>query len=337
MRGSRLVLGTVLVYLFIGCGAGDCGLDYSNVGTSASSGGGCGVPSGAGGCSYGSTPNGSLGQGDFSYVCPSVSGSNHDAWCDLRGALTPSADASYEDTADAAGGMGSLAALGAMDGGAAIVESLFASVPAVAVGAAFQLAYTPVSPASGLSAPAPVLASLGEAVPLGTALAAGEWAGFVVRQGSTVFDYTHVQARPVASLRLSVGPLSGAPPPVAGSTVTLAAMPLAADGTLLAGAMACSFDSTDSSVASVTGGGRAAEVALLRAGQVTVTVDCLGVRAQTTFQVEAQTGPADGGVVDASPGDTSASDNGDDGSGGADGGGVDASPDAPVSDAGEGG
>jgi hypothetical protein len=328
------------VYVFIGCGAGDCGLDYSNVGPGASSGRGCAGPSVGGGCQFGSAPNGSLGQGDFAYVCPSASGPSRDAWCDLHGALTASPDASDEDGSDAAGELARLQALDAMDGGAAIVESLIASVPAVAVGAAFQLSYTPVSPASGLSAPVAVSASLGETVPLGVALAASEWAGFVVRQGTRVFDYTHVQARPLASLRLSIGPVPGALPLAVGSTVTLAAMPLADDGALLAGAIDCSFDSSDPSVASVDGVGRSAQVALLRPGRATVTVGCLGVRAQSTFQVEAQTPSADGGAGDASPDDASASEvgeGGDDGSGGGDGSDAEAPPDAPVTDAGEGG
>jgi hypothetical protein len=248
-------------------------------------------------------------------------------------------DASDADLSDAAGAVAEFNALGGADAGA-VAFRLAAPIPDVAVGAAFQLSYAPISPAENLGPPTPALASLAEAVPLGTALAASEWAGYIVRQGATVFDYTHVRARPVVSLRLSFFPASGGPSALpAGSTTIIAALPLAEDGTVLAGAFACSFDSSDASVATVAASGRTASLVSLRSGQVTLTVSCLGVQTRATVAFPSPSESPEGGM-DASLDDASAPESsagGDDGPVILESGGEDVATDAPESDAGEGG
>jgi hypothetical protein len=310
MKGARLARGALVLSLFFGCDPNDCSQPYAvSAGTSNA---GCQNTS-VGSCNYGSgsaAPNGSLGQGDFAYVCPSAPGQNQDAWCDLEGVFTESFDTSDADTGDAADALAEVTALEQMEGGAALLASLNVVLPDVAVGASFQLSYTSISPAPGLSSPRLALAALGEKAPRGTALLANHWAGFIVSQGLTVFDYTHIHARPVASLRLSFVPDATGVPQNPGSTIAIAASPLANDGTLLAGAITCTFEPSDPSVTTVTGNGRTATLVSMQRGDVAITVTCLGAKAQATLHfavTDADTpdaGAIDGTVQDARAGDS---------------------------------
>jgi hypothetical protein len=299
----------VLVYMLVGCGEQDCNPVYTSS-PPARSGQGCGTHSGgpyqSGGCGVaGEGPNGSLGQGDFTYVCPSAAGVGRDAWCDLHAivALAEATDASGDSDAgppDASlVSAAELSALDRLDGGIPLVFSLTGTVPDVAVGAAFELTYAPISPAPGLGAPAPALGALSTRVPLGSALAGEGWAGFVVRHGSTIFDYVHVRARPVASLLLWVPPSSGPMPPPPGTVLGMEAIALSVDGTALAGAMECTFDSSDPSVATVTGTGPAAQLTVVGVGPVTVTSHCLGVSGQTTLSFRGTAAVNDAAAIDA--------------------------------------
>lgn len=225
-------------------------------------------PGGSGGCSGGPTPlNGALGQGNFTYVCPPGEATDPPL---------PSPDAHCAESSDP-------------------------SIPPVAVGAPFQLEVN-----QGMSAaPQPAVASLAQSTPQGWSISQAGWLGFVAWSGSDVLDFTHVAAEPVAALQFdSMAP--GGPVPVGGA-LTLGALPIAADGSVLGGVIACTFAASDASVVSVTGSGnRFARVTALAAGTATVTASCLGAQAQMTLLV----GASD--ALEAGPGDAEGAGGGDD-------------------------
>ena len=316
MRGKRFAKGAVLVYLFVGCGPGDCGpsLSFDASATNGSS-QGCSAGPSYGGCQYGpglAGTQGTLQLGAFTYVCPSAAGARADAWCVANGLLASAEGAALADAAEeseggdaattpAASGA-ALAALGGADAGNPLLVGIGLGlgdrVPDVAIGAPFQLAYTPYMDTGGLGAPAPLLAGLVDRVSGGSAFAANEWAAYAVWQGSSVFDFTHVHGRPIASLRVVAATQPDASFVATSSTTTITALPLSVDGSLLAGALDCTFSTSDATVATVTGSGVTAVLTALAAGTVTVSVTCLGVTGETTVEVAVPAAVADAGEQD---------------------------------------
>jgi hypothetical protein len=219
--------------------------------------------SGSGGCN----PNDALGQGSFSYVCPAP---------DPADPSTPNPDA--------------LCASGAL-------ASLGGSLPDVAVGAPFSLQFN----GSSGQAPQPAVASLAQSAPEGWSLTQPGWLGFVVWSGSDVVDFTHVHAQAIASVRIEP-PLPDTPVAV-GFVADLAVTPLGADGSVLGGAVACTFSTSDPSVLSATGrSGRVVTVTALAAGEATVAASCMGAVAQTSVQVSGSPDGLDANDADADAG-----------------------------------
>jgi hypothetical protein len=312
-----------LVYLLIGCGPEDCtptlGTSYGSDGYS----GGCEYTSGpsSGGCE--ATPLhpgtiGALGNGAFQYVCPSDP--NPDAWCMAQGVLwrtvvDEQSDGSAEagDASDDAGPLdptlGALTAIARKDGGLpfalSVEASIEASIPDVLMGAAFQLSYTPFAGDAGTLTPAPVLASLAESTGGGSALKDNVWAAYTVMEGPAMLDYIHVHARPMASLDVVIGGFDR-PVLAVGRPAPVVAFPLAVDGSMLAGSIACTFASSDESIATVASTGATAVLNSIAAGSVTVTATCNGMSGSATVTIEPvlDAGAEDAGDDESSSADT---------------------------------
>jgi hypothetical protein len=171
------------------------------------------------------------------------------------------------------------------DGGAALERSIDSPMPDVMMGAPFQLSYAPFAADAGVLTPVPALASLAENVDGGSALKDNIWAGFVVMEGPAMLDYFHVHARPVASLDVVVGTFD-APALAIGGTAPVLVLPLAIDGSVLAGPMACTFTTSDATVATVGGKGASAVLTPLAPGSVTVSASCARVSGSTTVTIE---------------------------------------------------
>ncbi len=121
--------------------------------------------------------------------------------------------------------------------------------------------------------------------PLGWSIASPGWLGFVVWSGSDVLDYTHVRARTVASLEWDSSPTAW-PLEIGGDPATVATSPLADDRTVLGGAIACDFASSDPSVVSVTSpGGRVARLTAHAPGEATITASCMGAQIEAPVHV----------------------------------------------------
>ena len=289
MRGKPFFRFAVPVYLLIGCGPEDCSPTmYSSYDTGGSS-QGCGSSGTSGGCRYGSTPSGQLGalsQGYFEYSCPS---DGSDAWCLANGVLLQSliaqAGDGSADAGDAEAGLSegqllaAFAAIKAVDGGAAILNSIEATLPDVLIGAPFQLTFTGGLTPAALP-PAPVRSVAG-----GSALTANVWAAYAVTQGPDVVDYVHLHARPMASLQIVVGALGA-------SRVTLGSLvpgPRASARRRRVGA--CRRDGLhlcelDVSIATVDGKGASASMTAVARGSVRIDATCAGVSGSATVLVE---------------------------------------------------
>jgi hypothetical protein len=219
--------------------------------------------SGSGGCDQ----NDALGQGSFSYACPAPAPADPS---------TPSPDALCASDA---------------------LVSLAGSLPDVAVGAPFSLQF---GGASG-QAPQPAVPSLAQSAPGGWSLTQPGWLGFVVWSGSDVVDFTHVHAQAIASVRL--GPALPATSVPVGFVTDLAVTPLGADGTVLGGAVSCTFSTSDPTVLSAQSrSGRVVAITALAAGDATVAAVCSGTSAQMSVRVSSPDGRgadeagADGGA-----------------------------------------
>ena len=89
------------------------------------------------------------------------------------------------------------------------------------------------------------------------------------------------------------------PSSIGATPSTVAVSPLADDKTVLGGAIACSFASSDPSVVSVSNpGGRVAQLAALAPGDATVTVSCMGAETSASVHV-----PGLGAALDAAADD----------------------------------
>ncbi|HTB72113.1 MAG TPA: hypothetical protein VK762_02660 [Polyangiaceae bacterium] len=202
--------------------------------------------SGSGGCDQ----NDALGQGSFSYACPAPAAADPS---------TPSPDALCASDA---------------------LVSLGGSLPDVAVGAPFSLQF---GGASG-QAPQPAVPSLAQSAPGGWSLTQPGWLGFVVWSGSDVVDFTHVHAQAIASVHL--GPALPATSVPVGFVADLAVTPLGADGTVLGGAVSCTFSTSDPTVLSAQSrSGRVVAITALAAGDATVAASCSGASAQVSVRV----------------------------------------------------
>jgi hypothetical protein len=157
----------------------------------------------------------------------------------------------------------------------------FAGVSDVAVGAPFRLQFDQ----ENTPGPQPAVPALANAGPMGWSIASPGWLGFVIWSGSDVLDYTHVRARTVASLEWDSSPTTW-PLAIGGGPATVALSPLADDRTVLGGAIACNFASSDPSVASVTSpGGRVARLTANAPGEATLTASCMGAQIQAPLHV----------------------------------------------------
>jgi hypothetical protein len=200
-------------------------------------------------------------------------------------------------------------AFGKRDGGAALESSINAGIPDVLMGAPFQLSYTPFADAdadadadAGTVTPAPVLASLAESVAGGRALRDNEWAAFTVMAGPSMLDYIHVHARPMASLEVVVGSTFDSQVLTTGRAALVVALPLAVDGSVLGGAITCTFATSDPNIATVTGMGASAVLTPVAAGSVTVKATCRSVTGSATVTIEtALDARSDAGGDDANP------------------------------------
>jgi hypothetical protein len=153
------------------------------------------------------------------------------------------------------------------------------SLPDVAVGASFSLQFNQTATGS----PRPAVASLAQSTPEGWSLTQPGWLGFVAWSGSDVVDFTHIRGQAIASLRLE--PDLTTPLPV-GFLSDVAATPFGADETILGGAIACTFTSSDPGVVSLRGqSGRVAHIAALAAGDATLTASCMGAQTAVTLHV----------------------------------------------------
>lgn len=258
-----------------------------------SDGGGGGSCASGGSCS--ALGDSALGKGSFTYVC---AGPGRDAYCDD-------------------------------DAGASSFPA--AALPTVAVGAAFSLVYIDGTlddaGASVVRTPIPAVPALVTSSPLGVALAHAGWYAFLAVEPGAVRDFVDVQAEAIDTLRWTPD-LSATALPAGGPALVASVSPLASDGTVLAGALDCSFTSSNPDVALVTGGGREATVQAVGAGRAVLKASCLGVTAQTTLEVAL--------VEDAGPGDSGAdapvADGATEAAGNEDAGTVDGSADAPIGD-----
>ena len=183
------------------------------------------------------------------------------------------------------------------------------AIPEVAVGSSFALSID----TSSASQPRPAVAALAVPSGPGWSLPQPGWIGFIAWAGDDVFDFTHVHGRPIATLALEPDPstmslLAGADP------VSVAVVPHADDGTVLAGAIGCTFAVSAPGVLSVTGsGGRVALLRALAGGDASLTATCQGVEVQAGVHVSApleDATPADDGAPDATDDQASAADDG---------------------------
>jgi hypothetical protein len=263
-----------------------------------SGGGGGSCSSGGGGCE--GPGDSALSEGSFTYVCATP---DRDTYC--------------------------------ADAGAA--SSAFGDLPTVAVGATFSLSYTDNLPDEAGStlvrAPVPAVPSLTTSTPAGVALLHPGWYAFLAVEPGAVRDFINVQAATVDKLVLTPS-LSGTTLAAGGEPFLENVSPLAKDGTVLAGALDCAFQSSNADVIVVAGGGRQASVQAVGVGHAVLTVSCLGLSSETTVAV---TLPYDGGQGDGGPdarvGD-GAAEAGNEGDGEAEGGDADAALEDGNTDAG---
>jgi hypothetical protein len=192
------------------------------------------------------------------------------------------------------------------------------AIPEVAVGSSFALSVD----TSSAGQPRPAVAAL--AVPSGSgwSLPQPGWVGFIAWSGDDVFDFTHVHGRAIATVALEPDPTTMALR-VGAEPVSVAVVPRADDGTVLAGAIQCTFAVSPPSVVSVTGsGGRGASLRALAGGEASLTATCQGVVVQATVHVSApheDATPAEDAARDATDDQTSAAEDGAASEGGADG------------------
>lgn len=165
-------------------------------------------------------------------------------------------------------------------------------IPDVAIGAPFGLLYDVPSVALR-----PAVAALVESGPEGWALNQSGWVGFVAWAGSDVADYTHVRARAIAKLAWAMDPASSPLDAGDATPVTVAVIGEADDGTILGGAIGCTFSASDETVIAVTAdGGRTAQIEALAEGEATLTATCSGVSIASVLQVgEGDVAVDDGG------------------------------------------
>ena len=171
------------------------------------------------------------------------------------------------------------------------------------MGAPFRLQFDRAS----TGGPVPAVSSLAQSTPAGWSLSQPGWLGFIAWSGSDVIDFTHVRADTVAAIELAPDLTT---PLTLGSTLTVAARPVGADGIVAGGLIACVFSASDPSVVSVSSssGGRVARIAALAAGEATLSASCMGAQTQVTLHVSAPHG-ADAGAgagADAGGGDDAA-------------------------------
>ncbi len=121
--------------------------------------------------------------------------------------------------------------------------------------------------------------------------------GLLVKSGAAVLNFANVPASAIASLSLD-GVVSGA-----GTTLDISASPLAADGTILAGSLACTFVCTGGGSIRVAG----ARTQITISGPVRVDATCNGMQASYP---PADTFDADAGEADAAAPDDAALDAG---------------------------
>jgi hypothetical protein len=239
---------------------------------------GC-VSSGGGGSCGELGSNGGLGLGYFGYQCPESGDPdtpNPDAYC----ATAASTD-----------------------------------VPAVAVGAPFQLTFDQASDGP----PQPADPSLATQSTLGWSISEAGWLSFIAWSGSDVVDFTHVRANAIASLRWGED-FDGGALRVGSDAEPIGVIPLDADGGVLGGRIACSFAGSDPTLLSVTStGGRVAEIAGLAPGSAILTASCGGAELaiNLTFVPARQVPDAadDGTLTEAGDGATDGEPTGDAGDG----------------------
>ena len=184
------------------------------------------------------------------------------------------------------------------------------SLRPVAVGEPFRLEYADyaqllVDAAAPIVEPA--VPRLAQVTPQGWTLPEAGYLGFIAWQGAQAVDFTHIQARTVVGLGLvadSIGSIVASPwqdaqvktvAGVAGVPMKVAAFPVSDDGTALAGAVACTFVSSDSALLAVDAAGIVAEVTPLAAGNATLTATCGAFQAAATFVIT--------GILDAGSGE----------------------------------
>jgi hypothetical protein len=163
------------------------------------------------------------------------------------------------------------------------------TLPDVAVGASFAIA------TDGASVE-PAVPTLANKTATGWAAVQPGWLGFIYGGGD---DYTHILALNVARIRVdlaSATPDASLSPSRVGPQTAIVATALSDYGTILAGTIPCSFESSDASVAIAVGQGRVGHLRVQRDGDVTITATCLGKQAQLALHVEL--GP-NAGVPDA--------------------------------------
>jgi hypothetical protein len=187
-------------------------------------------------------------------------------------------------------------------------------IPTVAVGEPFQLEYDEAEwgdAAAPMLPVEPAVATLARSSEAGVALLQPGYLAFFARQGSQVFDVTHVLARAATSLGLLSG-LPGGPSlgvlpdagvityqATVGSSAQLLAYPQADDGTLLGGAVTCTFASSDPQVLAVQAEGVVAHLAPLAAGEATLTAACGGMQAMAVVSVTGTAANVDAAAADA--------------------------------------
>lgn len=186
------------------------------------------------------------------------------------------------------------------------------AIPEVAVGASFALSIDTTSAGQ----PQPAVAALASASGAGWSLSQPGWIGFIAWAGADVFDFTHVHGRAIATVALDPDPTmlslrAGAEP------VSVAVVPRADDGSVLAGAIRCAFAVSSPNVLSVTSAsGRVAVLRALAGGDASLTATCQGTEVQATVHVSATPDDAmaaEDGTSDAGEDRTSTTDDADDG------------------------
>jgi hypothetical protein len=187
-----------------------------------------------------------------------------------------------------------------------------ATIPTVAVGAPFQLAYELVGDAGGPEVSTAIAAAVPADAPstaAGFSVSQPGFMGFLAWQGADVAGYMHILARSPVSLGLStIFPLAinaaGLPFPDgstgqplslgAGSVQSMVAFLRADDGTMLAGASApCTFESSAPQVLSVQSRGVVAVLTAIADGSAALSAQCGILSASVLVQIAGSTGDAD--------------------------------------------